>query len=460
MAKTQDMTKGNIFKLLITFAVPIILTYFLQYAYNAADSLMVGRFCDGNALASVGTSEPVCNILITFFLGIGSGASVVVARAFGAGDNKGVFKAVHTSIAISIACGLTVSLLGVFGAPVILRLLNTDAAIFDGSVLYMRIYFIGGLFNIVYNIGAGILRAVGDSKHPLMFLVISALANVVLNYLLIAIIPLGVAGAAIATIASQFLSSFLVILTLVRSRDVHRLFIKDIGFDKEKLKAILKIGVPTGLQGMVISLSNVIIQAYINDMGAAATAGSTAASKVDNFILMFTQSISLALMTFASQNFGAGNEKRAKKGLTVALVLAAGIMLVFGSVISIFREDVVSLFVEKNDPNIDEIIYYGSVKVFFVSTFYFIHAFSDNFSAFLRAKGKAIVPMITYMLTMCLFRILWVTVLRNVIPFVDGDSAGSLFAVYPLSFVLTITLLLSYYLISSYIEKKKKKPEE
>lgn len=443
--RAVDMTKGNIAKQLLLFAFPILLTNLLQNLYNAADSFVVGRFCDGNGLAAVGTTEPICNCLIGLFLGVGAGISVIVSHAYGAGDIKGVHYAVHNGIALSIVCGVLVSVLGFVFSPQLLELIQVDPEIFDQAVLYLRIYFAGALFLVVYNIGAGILRAVGDSKHPLIFLCVSAVTNVVLNFLFIALFSWGVAGAAIATIISQFVSAVLVILTLVRSEGAHKLFIKDIAFHKTSLITSLKIGVPTGLQSMVISLSNVIIQAFVNLYGPASTAGSSAATKVDNFILLISQSLSLALMTFVGQNIGAKNIKRAKQGTAVSVALSMGLMFAFGVITVIFRESIISVFVDKNDPNADEIIYYGAMKVFFVSAPYFIVGINDNLSSFLRAVGKATVPMITYIAIMCVFRILWIFFFRFWMPFIDTDSLSSIFVVYPITFVLTAITLLTYY---------------
>lgn len=443
--RAVDMTKGNIAKQLLYFALPILLTNLLQNLYNMADSLMVGRFCDGNALASVGTTEAICSCLIGLFLGVGAGVSVVVSRAFGAGDVKKVHLAVHSGIALSLVCGLIVSVVGFVFSPQLLSLIKTSPEIFDKAVLYLRIYFAGGLFLVVYNIGAGILRAVGDSKHPLIFLCISAVVNVFLNFLFIAVLKWDVAGAALATVLSQLLSAILVIVTLMRSEGVQKLFLHEIAFEKETLLTALKIGMPTGLQSMVISLSNVIIQAFVNSYGPAATAGSTSATKVDNLILLISNSLSLALMTFVGQNIGAKNIKRAKQGTAVSIGLAVGLMLVFGTIATVFRESIVSIFVDKNDPNADEIIYYGAMKVLFVSAPYFIVGINENLSSFLRAAGKATVPMITYIVIMCVFRILWIFFFRFWIPFVDTSSLASVFVVYPITFVLTAITLSSYY---------------
>ncbi len=443
--RAVDMTKGNIAKQLLFFALPILLTNLLQNLYNMADSLMVGRFCDGNALASVGTTEAICNCLIGLFLGIGAGVSVVVSRAYGAGDVKKVHIAVHNGIALSLVCGVVVSVVGFIFSPQLLTLIQTSPEIFDEAVLYLRIYFAGGLFMVVYNIGAGILRAVGDSKHPLIFLCISAVVNVILNFLFIVIFKWNVAGAALATVASQLLSAVLVIATLIRSEGAQKLFINEIAFEKTTLLTSLKIGVPTGLQSMVISISNIIIQAFVNSYGAAATAGSTSATKVDNFILLISQSLSLALMTFVGQNVGANNIKRAKQGLTISILLSVIFMFIFGAIATVFRESIISIFVDKNDPNANEIIYYGAMKVFFISIPYFIVGINESLSSFLRAIGKATVPMITYIVTMCIFRILWIFFFRFWIPFIDTASLSSVFVVYPITFVLTALTLLPYY---------------
>ncbi len=448
--RAVDMTKGNILKQLVLFAIPILLTNLLQNLYNAADSLMVGRFCDGNALAAVGTTESICNCLIGLFLGVGAGVSVIVSRAFGAGDVRKIHFAVHNGIALSVVCGIGISIIGVIFSPLMLELMHVDPVIFDQAVLYLRIYFLGAVFLVIYNIGAGILRAIGDSRHPLIFLCVSAIANVILNFLCIKVFSLGVAGAAIATSVSQLLSSILVILTLVRSEGSHKLYLKEIAFEKESLSSSLKVGVPTGLQSMVISFSNVIIQTFVNSYGAAATAGSTAATKVDNFILLISQSLSLALMTFVGQNIGANNVKRAKQGVAVSVGLSVALMLLFGTLATVFRDSVVAIFVDKNDPNASEIIKYGALKVLFISLPYFIVGINDNLSSFLRAVGKATVPMVTYIVIMCVFRIFWIFFFRHWIPFIDTESLSSIFVVYPITFVLTAITLSVYYFMGTW----------
>lgn len=446
------MTKGNIVKQLMLFAVPILLTNLLQNLYNAADSFIVGRFCDGNGLAAVGTTEAICNCLIGLFLGIGAGISVIVSRAFGEGNVKNIHYAVHNGIALSIVCGIVVSVLGFVFSPQLLTLIQVEPSseMFSEALKYLRIYFAGALFLVVYNIGAGILRAVGDSRHPLIFLCISAVTNVVLNTVFIAVFGWGVAGAAIATVISQFVSAALVIITLIRSDGAHKLFIKETAFHKPSLISSLKIGVPTGLQSMVISLSNVIIQAFVNSYGPAAAAGSSAATKVDNFILLISQSLSLALMTFVGQNIGAGNIKRAKRGTAVSIGLSVCLMLIFGVVTTIFRESIVAVFVDKNDAAFDQIVYYGAMKVFFVSLPYFIVGINDNLSSFLRATGKATVPMVTYITIMCIFRILWIFFFRFWVPGIDTESLSSIFIIYPITFVLTAITLSVYYFMGGW----------
>ena len=451
--KSMNMTQGPILKQLILFAVPIYLTNLLQNFYNAADSLIVGQFCGGNALAAVGTTAPICWCLIGLFLGVSTGGSVVVSRYFGAGDSHGVHRAVHTGILLSMVCGMLISVLGVLFTPSILHLMNTDPVILEDAQRYLRIYFGGSFFLIVYNMGAGILRAVGDSRRPLIFLGCAAMTNVVLDLLFVGVFRWGVAGAAFATIGSQLVSAVLVIATLIRSHGSFQLVPKKLKFTACDTAAILKVGLPAGLQTAIINVSNIIIQTFINSYGAAATAGSTAASKLDDFILIISSSIGLALMTFAGQNIGAGDFKRVKKGTMTALILTVVLMFSLGMLASLFRYQLVELFVNQEDPNIQEIVAFGASKVFFIATFYFIIGISDILSATLRSCGSPIFPMISSFLWMCAFRIVWIYWLRFLIPVTDTASIDSIFIVYPITFVLTASTLLLYYCFGPWRKK-------
>lgn len=451
--KSVNMTQGPILKQLLLFAVPIYLTNLLQNLYNAADSLIVGQFCGGDALAAVGTTAPICWCLIGLFLGISTGGSVVVSKYFGAGDGAKVHRAVHTCLSLSVVCGGLISVLGVLFTPSILHLMNTDPVILADAQMYLRIYFGGSFFLIVYNMGAGILRAVGDSRHPLVFLACAAVTNVALDLLFVGVFRWGVAGAALATVGSQFVSALLVILTLLRSQGSFRLMPRELRFAAADTADVLKIGLPAGLQTAIINFSNIIIQTFINSYGAAATAGSTAAGKLDDFILIISSSIGLALMTFAGQNVGAGDFKRVKKGTLTALALTAGLMFALGMLASAARYKLVGLFVDSTDPNYEAIVAYGAAKVFYIGTFYFIAGICDIFSSTLRSCGSPILPMVSSFFWMCAFRIVWIYWLRFLVPAVDTSSIESIFIVYPLSFVLNVITLGAYYCFGPWRKK-------
>ena len=384
----------------------------------------------------------------------------MVSKFFGAGDGRGVHRAVHTGILLSMVCGLLISVLGVLFTPSILHLMNTDPVILEDAQMYLRIYFGGSFFLIIYNMGAGILRAVGDSRHPLFFLACSAATNVGLDLLFVGVFHWGVAGAAFATVGSQLVSAVLVIITLMRSQGSFKLLLKELRFTASDTAAIVKIGLPAGLQTAIINVSNIIIQTFINSFGAAATAGSTAASKLDDFILIISSSIGLALMTFAGQNIGAGNFKRVKKGTLIALALTVGLMLSLGMLASLFRHQLVGMFVDRADPNFDKIISFGASKVFYIATFYFITGISDILSATLRSCGSPIFPMITSFLWMCGFRIVWIYWLRFLIPVIDTASIDSIFIIYPITFVLTALSLGLYFCFGSWRKKLQARCQE
>ncbi|MBR2861191.1 MAG: MATE family efflux transporter [Clostridia bacterium] len=462
--RSTDMTKGSIFKQLITFAIPILLTALLQSCYNLADSLMLGRLADANALAGVSAAEPICATIINLFLGLSAGIGVVVARAFGASDAKGVHHAVHSGIALGITAGIVVTILGIVLAPIVLTAMGADKEplVFEEAVAYVTWYFAGGLFLVLYNVGAGILRAIGDSRRPLIFLIVSAIVNVVLNYVFIVFFSLGAAGAALATSVSQGVSVILIFATLMRSEGPYRLFLKDIRFYKDELSNSVKIGVPTGFQSVFISASNIIIQSFIISFGASAMVGSIAGNKIEAFVTVYFDSLSIALMTFVSQNYGARQGTRIKKGLYLTLTVSIIGTFILGVLSVLFSDTLVGMFINPSEADYAGILESGKTKILYLGLSYFLFGAVSSISAVMRAFGKATHSMIIYILCFCIFRIVGLYFLRPFIPFIDPNHIESVYVFYPISYALgTVAFILFYALgpipkeINALIEEEK-----
>ena len=319
MRKSTVMTEGVIWKEMLFFSIPLILGNLFQQLYNTVDSIIVGNYIGSEALAAVGSSSSIINLLIGFCIGASAGAGVVISQFFGARDEKGLKKAVHTTVAISIAAGVILTVAGILLAPVILRAMGTPAEVFREAVIYLQVYFGGIVFSVIYNMSAGILNAVGNSKRSLVYLMIAALSNIILDILFVIVLKMGIVGAALATDISQLLSCIFIILYLVRSKEVYHLNIREIRFYDNLLSKIIRIGLPTGIQNIVISFSNVIVQSSVNSFGAVAMAGFAAYIKIDGFNILPVLSFGMAAATFAGQNVGAGRYDRVKRGMFVSV---------------------------------------------------------------------------------------------------------------------------------------------
>lgn len=344
MKKQKTMTEGPIWKNILAFSVPLILGNLFQQLYNTVDSIIVGNYIGSEALAAVGSSGAVINLLVGFCIGASAGAGVVISQFFGAKDNEGVKKAVHTTVAIAVCAGAAVSIAGVLLSPAILRAMGTPAEVFGPAVTYLRIFFGGMIFSVIYNMSAGILNAVGNSKRSLMYLVIAAVSNIFLDLLFVVGFKMGVEGVALATDIGQLISCIFILAFLAKSQDVYRLKLKDIRFYGNLPGRILKIGLPTGVQNIVISLSNVVVQSSVNSFGAAAMAGFAAYIKIDGFNILPVLSFSMAATTFAGQNVGAGRYDRVKKGMYVSVAMGVCYTIFTGIVLILFAPQVISVF--------------------------------------------------------------------------------------------------------------------
>lgn len=395
----MDMTQGTIWKQLIYFAFPLLIGNLFQQLYNTVDSVVVGNFVSTEALAAVGSVTPIINMLVGFFSGLATGAGVVISQFFGAKNGQMLHKAVHTTLLMTVGLGVIFTFIGIFMTPLMLNLMSTPADVFDGAALYLRIYFGGVLGLMLYNMVSGILRAVGDSKRPLYFLILSSLLNVVLDLAFVLIFHWGIAGVAIATIIAQFISAFLLLVVLARSDEDYKLVLRDLKMDTEILKRIVRIGLPAGLQMAVTSFSNVFVQSYINRFGSACMAGWTSYSKIDQFVLLPMQSLSLSATTFVGQNLGAGNLSRAKKGTRVSMAISVAITAVLTVLLIAFSSQILMLF--NQDENV---LYYGNIFIRYLAPFYVICCINQIFAGSLRGAGDATGPMIIMLLSFVVFR--------------------------------------------------------
>ena len=441
----NGITGGVIWKTLLSFFFPILLGTFFQQLYNTADAVIVGRFVGKEALAAVGGStSTIINLLVGLFVGVSSGAAVIISQLYGAWDTDGAQKAVHTSMAFAIAGGVALTVVGWVTAPYALRLMNTPEDVLPYSLTYMRVYFLGMVFNLVYNMGAGILRAVGDSRRPLFFLAASCMTNIVLDIVLVVYIPLGVLGVALGTLASQFISALLVYLSLTRTTHIYHLNPKKITFDGPMLRRIVVIGLPAGLQSVLYSISNIIIQSSINGFGTNAAAAWTAYSKIDGLFWMIMSAFGVAITTFSGQNFGAGQYDRIRKSVRVCLGMSAG-TAVFLSVTLFFGGSFIyRLFTD--DP---EVIAEGMVILRLLAPFYITYVAIEILSGAMRGAGDSLVPMVITCVGICVLRAAWIMV---AVPF--WPDIRNVCLSYPVTWTATSLFFIAYYLQGGWLRRR------
>ena len=416
--KSRLMTEGSIWKSILLFSVPLILGNMLQQLYNTADSIIVGNFVGSNALAAVGSSGSPIFLLIGFSQGIAVGAGVVVSQFLGAKDREGAHTAVHTSLALSAILGAILTVCGVAVSRALLTAMNTPAEVLEDAVLYMRLYFGGVLFSVVYNMAAGV----------------ASITNIVLDLVLIAGCKMGVAGAAIATDISQLVSCVLSLRFLMRVEDDYRVTAKEVRVHKKMAVRIIKVGLPTGIQNMVISLSNVLVQVSVNGYGAAAMAGFAAYMKVDGFNILPVLSFSMAATTFVGQNFGAGRIDRVKKGTFVTLGMCIIYTILTGILLLAFQDPIMHLFTGD-----ETVIAYGKICMLYFCPFYWMLGILQGLAGTVRGTGKSVPPMVVLLISLCLFRIVWI---QFALPLFAGIEGVLL--VYPVSWAVGAVLMVLY----------------
>ena len=395
------MTEGSIRRKIIGFDIPIFVGYLFQQLYNTADSLIVGNYLGENALAAVSSNAAFIYLFVGFFMGFATGAGVVIARHIGAGDPLQTSLAVHTTVAMGLAFSVLVSVLGVVVTPVMLRWMGTPPEVFTESCKYLKIYFAGSTGLVMYNMLVGILQASGDSRHPLVYLVISSLVNVALDVLFVAGFRMGVDGAAWATVISQFLSMLLAASRLLRADSAIRVDPRRVRFDRENLRMIVQNGLPTALQACVIDLSNLLIQSYINSFGSLAMAGIGASTKVEGFAFLPVTAFQMAVTTFVSQNMGARKYDRVRQGIRFGLLCTIVVIEVLGAVVFLLAPQIIGLF--NRNP---EVIRFGMGRARVCALFYCLVGFSHVASAVMRGLGKPVTPMIIMLTCWCAVRIL------------------------------------------------------
>ncbi|MBR5302136.1 MAG: MATE family efflux transporter [Clostridia bacterium] len=438
------MTEGPIARQLIRFALPLLLGNLFQQLYNTADSLIVGNILGSDALAAVSSSSSLIQLFIGFFNGLAMGAGVVISRHYGARDISRVQKTIHTMLAGGLVVGAFLTVFGALLSPVMLRLMGTPESVLAQSIAYFRMYFLGSLPFVMYNICTGILQAVGDSRHPLYYLIVSSVINVILDLLFVGVFGWGVASAAVATAISQIVSMLLCLYRLMHSDRDYRVSLRKLGFDLPALRAILSNGVPSGIANCIISFANVVVQSNINAFGAAAMAGCGAHSRIEGFAFLTVTCFNMALTTFVSQNLGAGRPDRVKKGVRIGILCSVCIAESVALLICCFSEQLIRLF----DTN-PEVIAYGVMHQHTVTPFFFLAAYTHALAAALRGAGKSGVSMLGMVVCWCVIRVPYVTIATQLRPVLTTVSWA-----YPITWTLSCIFFTVYYLKADWMSLK------
>jgi putative MATE family efflux protein len=444
--QTQDLTQGSVFKGIVLFALPLLISNLLQQLYNFIDSAVVGTYSGDIALAAVGSTAAVINLLIGFFLGIATGTGVIYAMHFGAGDYPGLKKIADAAYIISLIAGVIITVFGITFAPQLLRMMDTPAEVMADSTIYLRIYLAGTIANLVYNVGAGMIRAVGDSTRPLIYLFISGAINFALDFLCVAWLKLGAGGAAIATVAAQIVSAVLVVRRMMKMPEEFRFRPLHMKLDKVAAWDVIRISVPCGLQGSMFNISNLLVQAKINSFGSVAMGGVTAYSKIDGFNYMPTMALGLACTTFVGQNVGAGKYDRVKKGVRTCLMLALGVSVIVSGCVVLFIDPMIGLFTDT--PETAE---FAKKMMWYMAPFAWTFVFSDTLGGALRGSGAAVPVTVISAMCICVFRVIWLEVMLSII-----RDIRIVFMCYPISWLMSSAVMIIYYLRFSAVRRAMK----
>ncbi len=448
--KENGFTEGVIWKQLLLYFFPILIGTFFQQLYNTVDTIIVGQYVGKEALAAVGTTGVIINLLVGFFIGLASGATVIISQFFGAGDGAGMSKAVHTSIALALAGGAVLTVLGLVTARPSLELLGVPDDVMEGAMTYITVYYAGVIACVIYNVGTGVLRAIGDSKMPLYVLIVCCLVNIVLDLLFVVVFRWEVFGVALATVLSQVVSAVLVMLRLLLTREAYRVEIRRIRFHKASLKSVVRIGLPAGAQSVMYSFSNLLVQAAINSFGTDAIASWAAIGKIDGFVWMVMGAFGISITTFAGQNFGAGKYDRVRRGTKVCLGMAMGATVALSAVILFFGRPLLHFFT--GDPAVISI----GVDFFQVlAPSYFTFVFIEILSGAIRGAGEALQPMLITCFGVCGLRILWILLavpLHHTMQMVAMN--------YPVTWSVTAVVFIVYYLRMNWLKRSVKRKGE
>lgn len=431
----EPMTSGSIGKRMMFFALPLLLGNLFQQLYNTVDSLIVGNFLGSSALAAVSSSGSLIFMLIGFLSGISAGAGVVISQYFGAEDVPNIQRAVHTTVAFGIAAGLLMTIVGILLSPQILAWMGTPESVMPESISYLQIYFSGSLGFVLYNVFVGILQAVGDSRHPLYYLMASSVINLVLDILFIGFFHTGVGGAALATVISQVFSAILCFVQLLRTRESYQLRLSSIRFDLPMLGRIIRIGLPSGVQNSIIAFANVVVQSYINAFGEMAMAGYGAYTKIEGFAFLPINSFTMAMTTFVGQNLGAGQTERTRKGARFGILVTVVMAELIGVIVMLFAPQLIAAF-----DSTPAVVQFGVEKARTAALFYCLLAYSHSVASVIRGAGKAVVSMLIMMTFWCVVRVAFLAVS---IPFTH--SVLMVYAVYPLTWALSSVAFFFYY---------------
>ena len=447
----NSITGGVIWKTLLSFFFPILLGTFFQQLYNTADAVIVGQYVGKQALAAVGgATSTLINLLVGLFVGIASGAAVVISQLYGARDGERTQRAVHTTMAFALAGGFALMIIGWVISPAALRAMNTPEDVLPHSITYIRVYFLGIIANFIYNMGSGILRAIGDSRRPLYFLMVCCLVNIALDILLVVFIPLGVLGVAIGTLISQVISAGLVLVSLTHTTQIYHLDLRRIAFDLPMLRRIVVIGIPAGLQSVMYSVSNIIIQSSINTFGTDAAAAWTAYGKIDGFFWMIMSAFGVAITTFSGQNFGAGRYDRIHKSVWTCMGMSAGTAVFMSTILYFWGGVVYRMFT----PD-DAVIQQGMVMMRLLVPFYITYVAIEIISGAVRGAGDSILPMIITCVGICVLRVGWIML---AVP-VWRDISTVCYS-YPITWSITSVAFLVYYFHGGWLRKRIQKMEE
>lgn len=424
------MCEGALFPKIVSFTVPLILSGILQLLFNAADMIVAGRFVGKNALAAIGSTSSLINMLVNVFLGLSTGGNVLVARFFGSKRDKDVHETVHTAISLSLISGVLLAVIGIIFAPKLLIMMGTPEEVLPLSSLYIRIYFAGMPMCMLYNFGAAILRAIGDTKRPLIYLTISGAINAICNVIFIVVFHMGVDGVAYATVLSQTLSAIMTLICLMNTEESYKFEFKKLHIYKDKFGQILRLGLPAGFQGAIFSISNVLIQSSVNSFGADAMAGNTAACNLEGFVYVAMNSFHHTCLSFTSQNYGAKKFDRIKKTLITCMICVTVVGLTLGGLSYLFGRNLLAIYAGNNDK--DVVIYYGMKRMAIIMLTYFSCGTMDVCVGAIRGLGYSVMPMIVSLLGACGMRILWIFTI-----FKSFHSLQSLYISYPISWTLT-----------------------